>query len=63
MTQVKIVDHNKIRTPEVDAIAEKIVDTLRYCAGKAMAHILDERAYPLPNDPLAVERIHRRCLD
>ncbi len=55
--EVKILDTATMRAPELDALAADFVDEIRFASGKAMAHFADPRAFPLPSDATALERI------
>jgi hypothetical protein len=57
MAQLKILDTTAMRSPELDALAAEFIDDIRFASGKAMAHIADPRAFPLPADATALERI------
>lgn len=55
--EVSVVDMAALKTPELDAMAQDLIDDVRFVSGKAMAHVADPRRYPLPADRNALERI------
>ena len=57
MTQLKILDTATMRSPELDALAADFVDEIRFASGKAMAHLADPCAFPLPADSTAIEHV------
>jgi len=56
-TELKILDTVALRSPQLDALADDFIDDLRFASGKAMAHLGDPGAFPLPANATAIECI------
>lgn len=57
ITEVRILDTAAVETAALNELANELIEEVKFASGKAKAHLHDPRAFPVPSNLGALERI------